>query len=99
MTDFKYFQNSDTVSRYYKVGKWNKSTGGQYWFECGNYVGASTSTTPAILTTPSPEMNRVTAFTWELGGAWPTTGVSPFMAKVEVTYYVAFKDRRWSLQG
>lgn len=43
-------------------------------------------------------MSRVTCFTWDLSDVgWGNVAQNSFAAKAEITYYVAFKDRRWSL--
>lgn len=63
--DFTYHHQADLINRYYKVGRYSKGTGGQYWFNCSEYLGFSDN---PKLTAPTPAMSRVTCFTWELSG-------------------------------
>ena len=88
--DFSYHHQADLIQRYFKVGRYSKGTGGQYWFNCSEYFN---NTDNPKLTAPTPAMSRVTCFTWELSG--PGIVADDFIGKAEVTYYVAFKQRKF----
>lgn len=69
-----------------------KRNTGDYWFSCNDWADESDN---ANLTFPKQQMNRVTAFTWDLNGEFANDA---YLAKVEITYYVMFKKRKWALQ-
>lgn len=88
--DYKFTSPRDPLQRYYKVGVSTKNTAGQFWYDCSLYFDDSAN---SKLTFPSKNMNRATCLTWELSSSFPA---STFIAKIEVTYYVMFKQRKYA---
>jgi hypothetical protein len=87
----------EAFQKYYKVGKWNKGTAGQFWYDCSgfNFPDDTTINLNDMNLTDSGIKGRTTQIWVDTNSAFSAdTQDGEYVGEAVISYYVMFKDRK-----
>lgn len=96
-SDFRVMNSREAFQKYYKVGKWNKGTAGQFWYDCSgfNFPEDTTINLNDMNLTDSGIKGRTTQIWVDTNSAFSADAQDgEYVGEAVISYYVMFKDRK-----